>query len=154
MKDLEAAAASLEPVQRRLAHAEDLLVDTNLVCHCGLLAYFVPWLRHRIYSSPTNLHKHELKIQSLEAAQIEITALRTALKSLSAVSRHSALTPLGTLALETETERSTDNQPERIDIAFDILAQQSRELAKRNRAKRDHEEYIQQQMAREQNQQV
>lgn len=37
MKDLEAAAASLEPVQRRLAHAEDLLVDTNLVCHCGLL---------------------------------------------------------------------------------------------------------------------
>ena len=37
MKDLEAAAASLEPVQRRLAHAEDLLVDSNLVsrlCLC------------------------------------------------------------------------------------------------------------------------
>ena len=144
MKDLEAAAASLEPVQRRLALAEDLLADTNLVRYrVDLIG--VPKQPHRWLS--------QAHAQSIEAAQIEIVALRTALKSFAAISHHSALTPHGTLAIEPESERSNDTNPDRIDFACDILAQQSRELAKRNRAKREHEEYLQLQQQQQQQQQ-
>jgi hypothetical protein len=54
------------------------------------------------------------------------------------------------LAIEIDSDRSGDKDPQRIEYACNVLAQQSRELAKRNRAKREHDEYLKQQQQQQQ----
>ena len=76
--------------------------------------------------------------QSYEATQIEVSALRAALRTASLSSGTSVLTPDGTLVVNaSSTKLEGPNEAEDIEAAYGVLERQARELAKQNRAKRD-----------------